>query len=308
MRREIDIPSGKETLKAVFVTPEGSSGRLPVVVMAGGWCYVKEIVLPQYAEEMLERGMAVLMFDLRCLGESSGEPRQHLDPWLQIEDYRNVISYAEKMPEVDPERIAVWGISYSGGHAIILGAIEPRLRAAVSVIPVTDGYKAMQIVQGTRGERFDLLCQAILADRRARHAGAAPAYIPHNAADPDKEMCTWAFKSSFDFFSKAKATFAPRFHNGSTLESVEMLMNYSVYPFLPRLLNLPIMMLVAENDTHTPWELQIDAFNRIPSPRKEIVVLPEVSHIGLYADRSLLTRAAVPGARFLARYLGGLDK
>lgn len=303
MRRELDIPVGTETLKAVFVTPEGSAKRHPVVVMAGGWCYVKEIVLSQYAEEMVQRGVAVLMFDLRCLGESTGEPRQHLDPWVQIEDYRNVISYAERMPEVDANRIAVWGISYSGGHALILGAIEPRIRCAVSIIPVVEGYKTMQLLQGTRGGRFSRLCKEILEDRRRRHAGGERAYIPHNAADPDNEMCVWPFKSSFEFFGKARATFAPRYQNRSTLESVELLMNYSVTPFLGRLLNIPVLMVVAEGDTHTPWELQVEAFNLIPSPRKEIEVLPQVSHIGLYSDKSLLLRAAIPSAKFLARYL-----
>lgn len=147
------------------------------------------------------------------------------------------------------------------------------------------------------------MCKEILEDRRRRHAGGERAYIPHNAADPDNEMCVWPFKSSFEFFGKARATFAPRYQNRSTLESVELLMNYSVTPFLGRLLNIPVLMVVAEGDTHTPWELQVEAFNLIPSPRKEIEVLPQVSHIGLYSDKSLLLRAAIPSAKFLARYL-----
>jgi fermentation-respiration switch protein FrsA (DUF1100 family) len=269
--------------------------------MAGGWCYVKEIVLPQYAEEMLGRGIAVLMFDLRCLGESTGEPRQHLDPVGQIEDYRNVVTFAHGLPEVDSSRIAAWGISYSGGHVLALAALEPRIAAVVSIIPVIDGYRTMQLVQGHRNDRWERLNDAILKDRVQRYAGGERAYIPHNSKTPDTELCTWPFTSSNDFFSKAKATFAPRYENRSTLESTELLMNYSVVPYLDRILGLPLHMTVVEGDTHTPWDVQMEGYNRIPSPRKEITLLERVSHIGLYSDKSNLVRAAVPGAEFLAR-------
>jgi fermentation-respiration switch protein FrsA (DUF1100 family) len=303
VRREIDIASGRETLKAVLLTPDHGSKPYPLVIMAGGWCYVKEIVLPQYADEIVRRNIAVLMFDHRNFGESTGKLRQHVDPWEQIEDYRNVVSYAEQLPDIDANRLAIWGISYSGGHALILGAIEPRAKCVVSVVPVVDGYRTLQLVHGYGAYRFNLLKNAILEDRRKRAAGGERAYIPHNTPNPDCEMVTWPFKSSYEFFSKARATFAPRYENRSTLESTELLLNYSVVPFLGRLLATPVLMILAEDDNHTPWELQIEAYNSIPSPRKEIVVLKEVTHIGLYSDNSLLKRAAIPSAEFFDRYL-----
>src|SRR3990172_51424 len=114
------------------------------MVMAGGWCYVKEIVIPTYAAALAEIGCASLRFDYRGLGESEGEARQHPDPWAQMEDYRNAISYVASEPAVDRERIGVWGISYSGGHALILAAIDPRVKCAVSNIPVIDGHQTMR--------------------------------------------------------------------------------------------------------------------------------------------------------------------
>jgi hypothetical protein len=81
-----------------------------------------------------------------------------------------------------------------------------------------------------------------------------------------------------------------------------MLINYSVLPYLERIWGLPLHMTVVEGDTHTPWEVQMEGYNRIPSPRKEITLLQSVSHIGLYSDKSNLVRAAIPGAEFLARH------
>ena len=88
-------------------------------------------------------GFAALVFDYRRIGASEGEPRQHLDPWDQIEDYKNAISYLETRADVDPSRIGAWGISYSGGHVLILGATDPRVRCVVSNVAVVDGWNTM---------------------------------------------------------------------------------------------------------------------------------------------------------------------
>jgi UTP--glucose-1-phosphate uridylyltransferase len=75
----------------MFLTPDKGRGPFPTVVMAGGWCYVKELVQPSYAEVINKSGIATLIIDYRRLGESGGEPRQHIDPWDQNEDYKNAI-------------------------------------------------------------------------------------------------------------------------------------------------------------------------------------------------------------------------
>src|SRR3546814_18324230 len=72
----------------------------------------------------------------------------------------------------------------------------------------------------------------------------------------------------------------------STVESVELLLNYNVNSFVGRVINTPVMMVVAEGDDITLWDLEIDTFNAIPCPRKELVVLPHTTHIPLYSDKA----------------------
>ena len=55
----------------------------------------------------------------RGFGASDGLPRQDIDAWRQIADWRRAISYLESRPEVDSQRLGIWGTSYAGGHAII---------------------------------------------------------------------------------------------------------------------------------------------------------------------------------------------
>jgi uncharacterized protein len=53
--------------------------------------------------------LAALVFDNRNFGASDGEPRQEIDPWAQVRDYRHAITWAQTRPEVDAEQVGVWG-------------------------------------------------------------------------------------------------------------------------------------------------------------------------------------------------------
>src|SRR5207249_4640822 len=189
MRRDIEFASGGDTVRGWLYTPDDCEGPFPGIVMAGGWCYVKELVQPHIAAQFAEAGLAAILFDYRNFGSSDGARRQHIDPQMQVEDYRNAISFAEGLDEIDADRIGAWGLSYSGGHVLILGATDPRVKCVSSQIPVVDGYRNMRRVHGTIGfRRFE---QLLLEDRRRRFATGEGGYLPHAASDPVAEVSTW---------------------------------------------------------------------------------------------------------------------
>ena len=126
MTENVEFNSCGDTCKGVLTRPPGKSGDAPLVIMAGGWCYTKEIVMPWYGKYFEDLGCATLRFDYRRFGESTGEPRQHINPWDQIEDYRNALSFAETLPGIDRKRTGIWGISYSGGHVLAAAALDSR--------------------------------------------------------------------------------------------------------------------------------------------------------------------------------------
>lgn len=290
MREDVEFLSEGQVCRA-WLYHDPDAGPCPTVVLAGGWCYVREIVMPTYAEVFRAAGINALVFDYRNLGVSDGDDRQHLDPWAQIRDYQNAISFLERHPSVDSERIGAWGISYSGGHTLILGAIDPRLRSIVSQIPVVDGYENMRRVHGTMGYRR--LAELIAEDRRLRYQEPGRRlYLPHASADPDSEVSAWPFPETFHTFSAIRKQSAPLYQNRSTVESVDLLMNYDVGPFVKRLYDTPTLMIVAEGDDLTLWDLEITAYNGIPSARKHLVVLPHTTHMTLYSDKDKLAVAA----------------
>lgn len=302
-KRAVEFASKGVTLRGDLVLPD-SEGPFPLVVMGGGWCYVKEIVMPHYAEAIVAAGAAVLMFDYRTMGASDGEPRQHIDPWAQVEDYRNAVTYGAALDEIDPGRIGVWGISYAGGHVLIVGAIDARVKCVISNIPVVDGYENMRRVHGAA--RFNDLLAALLTDREERTKSGGPGgRMPFSSLKPAEELSTWPFPLIHKVFHDIKAKEAPRHEHWSTAESTELLLNYSVFPFTKRILNTPTLMVVAEGDEITLWDLEIAAFNTIPSPQKQLVVIPKVSHMSLYSQKTHLQIAGEAAAAFVKQHLVG---
>jgi uncharacterized protein len=144
MRKDVEFNAEGTTLRGWLYLPSGQKERVPVVVMAHGFSGVKEQYLDRYAEAFADVGLAALVYDNRCFGASDGEPRQEADPILQARDYRHAITYAQTLPEIDKDRIGVWGSSFSGGHALFVGAVDRRVKCEAAACGCT-------AVRGGRG-------------------------------------------------------------------------------------------------------------------------------------------------------------
>ena len=282
---------------AVLSRPQGSKGKVPLVIMAGGWCYTKEIVMPYYAKAFHDIGCATLRFDYRRFGESTGEPRQHINPWDQIEDYRNALCYAEILEDIDQSRVGVWGISYSGGHVLVVSAVDPRPAFAISTIPVIDGFHTMRRCHGEA--RFAKLNKLILEDRRNRFAGKAGALMAMSPKESDEEISAWPFPHVRAGFMGIKEREAPRHEHHNTIESVELLLQYNVIPFCDRIVETPVLMTLAKGDNITSADLEIGAFNAVANPNKRFVAVTGVDHMSLYTNNDHLAKVANVQAQWL---------
>ncbi len=185
--------------------------------MAHGFAAVKEMCLDRFAEAFAAAGLASVVFDNRNFGASDGEPRQEIDPWRQVRDYRDAITYAETLEETDPKRIGIWGSSYSGSHVLVAGALDRRVKCVVSQVPLASGHEnARQLI---RADHWAGLHEAFVQDRCARSmAGTAPAMSAVVAEDaapsalPMPDNWTW--------FTETGRTRAPSWKNEVTLRSV----------------------------------------------------------------------------------------
>ena len=55
--------------------------------------------------------------------------RQNVDHRRHREDYHAAIATARGLAGVDPDRIVLWGSSYSGGHVVAVAAEDPQVPA-----------------------------------------------------------------------------------------------------------------------------------------------------------------------------------
>jgi pimeloyl-ACP methyl ester carboxylesterase len=174
MRDDVKIPSGGEQLAAYVYRPD-AAGDVPCVVMAHGFSATRDDGLPPYAEAFRAAGFAVVLFDYRHLGASSGEPRQLIAVGKQHDDYRAAVAYARGLEGIDADRIALWGTSFSGGHAVSVAATDPRIAAVVAQCPFTDGVPVLLNVPPKNIVRATL---AGIRDQVRALTGRKPLLIP----------------------------------------------------------------------------------------------------------------------------------
>lgn len=278
-RRDVEFDAEGVLLRGWFYEAERAAGPAATIVMAHGFSAVKEMYLDAFAEVFAAAGMNALVFDHRNFGGSEGTPRQEIDPIAQVRDYRHAITWASGLPEVDPLRIGVWGSSYSGGHALVVAALDRRVRAVVSQAPLVSGSANLQVL--VRSDFIGGLRASFDQDRAARYAGAEPAMIPVVAEDP-LAPSVLPTPDSWTWFTETAKLRAPSWRNEVTLRSVEMFTEYEPAAYIAAISPTPLLLLPARDDHLTPAKLAIEAFEQAREPKK-ITILPG-GHFDAYIE------------------------
>jgi uncharacterized protein len=295
-RRDIEFDAEGVTLRGWFYPAEGASGAAPTIVMAHGFSAVKEMYLDAYAEVFAAAGLNALVFDNRNFGASDGEPRQEIDPWAQVRDYRHAITYAGTLSESD-DRIGVWGSSYSGGHVLVVAAIDRRVKAVVCQVPMVSGHDNFRALV-----RADLIAgfqDMFNDDRAARFRGDPPVMVPVVAEDP-AAPCALPTRDSWEWFSETGKTRAPSWRNEVTLRSVEMFSEYEPIAYLPYISPTPLLMQPAIGDHLTPCDLAVAAYEKAREPKK-LNILPG-GHFDAYVKG--FDDSSGPARDWFVRHLG----
>lgn len=293
--QSIDFSVDGTTVRGTKYSPHGAGHPFPAVVMGHGWSMVAGGDLEEYAAAVVRRGFVVITFDFRHLGRSDGQPRQEIDPHRQIEDFRCAVSYARSCPDVDPDRIGVWGSSYSGGHALVLGAIDKRVKCVVSQVPTISGYEAG--LRRAPHEKATILRERLEADREARFRGEAPGAIQTVSEDPNAAVA-YPQRDSYEYMSSEGAR-CPSWRNEVTLRSLELARSYEPGAFIRRIGPTPLLMIVADDDGLTPTDLQQDAYNQAHQPKEMLLV--KGGHYSVYREHFTTTSTAA--ADWFARHL-----
>lgn len=253
-RSEVSFESGGLRCAAWLYRPAGSAPH-PCVVMAHGFAGTREVRLDAYAERFAAAGFAALVFDYRHFGASEGEPRQLLDIEKQLADWRSAIAWTRALAEIDPERVAIWGTSFSGGHVLTLGAEDRRLAAVVAQVPYCDPRAA----SGSASQMFRLL-GAGLRDAVHGMLGLAPHEIAVVGVPGSLAVLT-----SPDSMPGYLALSPPGglWRNAVAARIVLQLPRYRPLGAAARI-ECPLLVCVAEQDVVTPPGPAMEAAARAP--------------------------------------------
>jgi fermentation-respiration switch protein FrsA (DUF1100 family) len=267
-REEVEFPAdGGTLLRGWLYKPGEGVGPYPAITMAHGYAGIRQHGLERFAEAFAASGFVVLVHDHRGFGASEGAPRHDIDPWQQVADWRYAVSYLESRPEVDTNRIGLWGTSYAGGHAIVLGATERRLKAVVSQVPTISGYQ-----QGQRRiapENVIPLEAAFAEDERGRARGEEPRRQLIVSNDPTVPA-SYRTPDAIAFYNQPLGE--GRWENNVTVRSTRAARMYEPGVWLPRVSPTPILLVVAMGDTMTVTDLALAAYERALEPKKLVMI------------------------------------
>jgi uncharacterized protein len=259
--------------------PANTDGSLPCVVLGHGTAGTMDRLFG-YAEQFAAAGLAVLLFDYRGWGMSDGEPRQVIDISGQLDDWRAAVRFARTVEGVDPERVALWGSSLSGGHVVTIAAEDPRIAAVVAQVPwFGDARTASQILRQllTKSTLKLVLAGIRVAIRGAR---GRPPYLVPIIGEPGETALFTGPEVKAALVAKGlggswRNEFAPRF--------IFAVPRYEPAKLIERL-KMPLLVCVGDRDRETPADYVARVVDR--APRAELRRYA-ASHFEMYHGETL---------------------
>ncbi len=128
----VEIPYDGQSIPAIFYRPEGAA-KPPVVVNCPGLDIVKEHYPHPFANRFTNRGMAVLSIDGPGQNESRVRGMKHT-----VDNYEKggkaAVDYLMTRPDVDRDKIGVFGISWGSYLSQRVAAYDPRIKACAGIM------------------------------------------------------------------------------------------------------------------------------------------------------------------------------
>lgn len=289
MKTTINYLSQGNNIAADLYLPSNLEKPLPLVVMCHGFCGVKGLLLPGFAEQFQKAGFAVIAFDYRGFGESEGEAGR-LQPALQIEDIKATIDFAVQMSIVDADKIALWGTSFGGANAIVAATEDARVKCVAVQVTFGDGER---VITGELGEEEKAKLLGSLQKMQVRKAdGGKEMWVPIAKVLSDEQSKAFYSRYAEDF--PALKTKIPFLTTAETL-------NYKPESYLADL-NAPLHITVAEHDGVNPPAESYSLFDAAKEP-KQLLSVANATHYDIY-EGDLLEQVSAAQIDWFKQHLG----
>ncbi|KAI1799347.1 alpha/beta-hydrolase [Daldinia bambusicola] len=251
------------SLEACHYEPE--STRAATIVMSHGFNCVKEMSLGETAESFQSAGFNVLLYDARGVGGSDGLPRNQIDPVKMVEDVSDVISFATTLPNANPGRILLWGMSFGATISGVAATVDRRVSAVMMVCP---------LFSYIREDRRITLFAQLMQERRSQLKGNEPFYVPpFNTKGENPAGFAGAGglggREAYAVMKGAVERGHPNFRDRITFQTYYKLALFRPKELLADMLeNIPTMMIIPELDNMSPPAEQRAVFDSLKTPKQ----------------------------------------
>ena len=297
--RSVEFPSDGAFLRGRFYGHPDGAPRATVVMAHGFSATIAGMAADDYAEALQAAGLNVLLYDHKGFGISGGERRHVLNRWTQAVGYGHALDFVATMPSVDPERLAIWGDSMSGGVAICVAAFDQRVRALVVQVPACGSEPPPA---DSDGNDYQLLLDLYQAGGPRGYPVESTGPMPVVSGDPATTPSLLEPVSAYRWFMRFGSRPETGWANEAVFETV-----VTPVPLHPGLcaphLRGPSFWAIATVDEMPGAATAVSrsAFESARHPKE--LSLIDGGHFGLLYPGRLFDRVSRAQARFLARHL-----
>lgn len=299
--RDIEFKSQDAILRGRLYLPENKSEKSPVVIMAHGFTTtINGMTADKYAEKYREAGFAVLLYDHRNLGISDGEPRRDVNFWVQSRGYIDCIDFVVTQAEIDASKIAVWGASMSAQEAFLVGSIDERVKAIVTMIP---GFESTFPTEDKDGKLYAFAKKAVMSDDIMGMSHTVIEQMPIVSSDQIGTPSVLVEITAYRWFIEYGGRFGTNWNNVVSYSDIETPELYHTGQCAPHL-KAPVLMIVATNDEMDGAnpEVTYEIFKMIKQPKEWVDI--DGGHFGLlHYPSALFDKSSKAQIDFLNKYL-----
>jgi dienelactone hydrolase len=250
-------------LAARLYHPAAGNSAMPAVIMCHGTAGLKEENPVGMAKLLAGAGYRVLTFDYRGFGASEGF-RGRLVPAEQMEDTTSAADYLASRPDVDAQRIGVYGASM--GARMAAGALLQAdvIRCAVLTVPA---------VFGNRRETGAPTPAQIEMAKRTRAALQRKVETGEIEIVQRSEVIRNPLTIERDRGKNYPLALESMVHIGRGIPPVD---------WAPHI-KIPVLMVAVETDGQIPLDLVKQFHSRLSGPKK-LHIFPSGNHYSVYEE------------------------
>lgn len=265
----------------LYLPKNAGKEKLSALAISGPFGAVKEQSSGLYANQMAERGFAVVAFDPSYTGESSGEPRNVASPDINTEDFSAAVDFLGIQKNVDREKIGIIGICGFGGFALNATAVDKRIKAVVASTMydmtrvMSKGYNDAVTLE----QRTKTLEQLGLQRWKDAEAGRFT-YGPegNKALKGDEPQF---LKDYYDYYRTPRGYHKRSVNSGNSWTATTPIpfMNMPILNYIKEISPRPLLIIAGEK-AHSRYFSET-AFENANEP-KELLIIPNAVHVDLY--------------------------